>query len=63
MEVVQDGTGKRFAMKQLLASRRPRTPEERKAFEFEAKLGMELRHPNLIRVLRIRQGPQASPTS
>src|SRR4051812_8967664 len=49
MEVVQDGTGKRFAMKQLLASRAEEA-SERKLFEFEARLGMELRHPNLIRV-------------
>jgi serine/threonine protein kinase len=49
MEVLQDGTGKRFAMKQLLASR-GEDREERKAFEYEAKLGMELRHPNLVRV-------------
>ena len=36
-------------MKQLLISRAG-DAAERKAFEFEAKLGMELRHPNLIRV-------------
>jgi serine/threonine protein kinase len=50
MEVVQEATARRLAMKQLLASRAG-DPVERKAFEFEAKLGMELRHPNLIRVL------------
>lgn len=49
MEVVQDGTGKRFAMKQMLPSK-AEDPAERKLFEFEAKLGMDLRHPNLIRV-------------
>ncbi len=49
MEVVQDGTGKKFAMKQMLPSK-SEDPAERKLFEFEAKLGMELRHPNLIRV-------------
>ncbi len=49
MEVIQDNTGKRFAMKQLLASK-AEDPAERKLFEFEAKLGMDLRHPNLIRV-------------
>jgi serine/threonine protein kinase len=49
MEVVEDGTGKKFALKQLLASR-AEDREERKAFEHEAKLGMELRHPNLVRV-------------
>jgi serine/threonine protein kinase len=49
MEVVQDGSGKRFAMKQLLPSK-AEDANERKLFAFEAKLGMELRHPNLIRV-------------
>ncbi|MDB5350943.1 MAG: serine/threonine protein kinase [Planctomycetota bacterium] len=49
MEVVQDNTGKRFAMKQMLSSR-AENKDERKIFELEAKLGMELRHPNLIRV-------------
>ena len=49
MEVVQEATQKRFALKQLLASR-AEDRDERKAFEHEAKLGMELRHPNLIRV-------------
>ena len=49
MEVVQEGSGKKFAMKELLPSR-AQDPAERKVFEFEAKLGMELRHPNLIRV-------------
>src|SRR6516164_4961532 len=49
MEVVQESTSKRFALKQLMASR-AEEPSERKLFEFEAKLGMELRHPNIIRV-------------
>jgi serine/threonine protein kinase len=49
MEVVQESTAKRFALKQL-NPQRAQTPSERKLFEFEAKLGMELRHPNLIRV-------------
>ena len=49
MEVVQESTGKRFALKQLLASRAVES-SERRAFEFEGKLGMQLRHPNLIRV-------------
>jgi serine/threonine protein kinase len=49
MEVVQDGTGRRFAMKQLLPSK-GQDPYERKAFGFEAKLGMDLHHPNLVRV-------------
>jgi eukaryotic-like serine/threonine-protein kinase len=49
LEVVQESTGKRFALKQLAASRSD-DPAERKSFELEAKLGMALRHPNLIRV-------------
>ena len=50
MEVVQDSTGRRFAMKQLIASRAEES-SERRLFEFEAKLGMELRHPNLVHVV------------
>lgn len=49
MEVLQEASGKRFVMKQLLPSKSG-DAAERRAFEFEAKLGMELRHPNLIRV-------------
>ncbi len=49
MEVSQEGTGKRFAMKQLLASKAS-DAEERKIFEMEAKLGMQLSHPNLVHV-------------
>lgn len=49
MEVVQESTGKRFALKQLNPSR-AEDPAERRLFEFEAKLGMEFRHPILIRV-------------
>ncbi len=49
MEVAQEGTGKRFALKQLLPSR-SHDRVERKVFAFEAKLGQELKHPNLIRV-------------
>jgi serine/threonine protein kinase len=48
MEVVDKG-GRRFVMKQLLASKSG-VASERRAFEFEAKLGSELRHPNLIKV-------------
>jgi len=47
MEVVQDSTQKRFALKQLIASR-AEDREERKTFEHEAKIGMEMRHPNLV---------------
>src|SRR3954463_15305833 len=49
MEAVQEGTQKRFALKQLLASR-AEDRDERRAFEHEARIGMELRHPNLVRV-------------
>ncbi|HMB02302.1 MAG TPA: serine/threonine-protein kinase [Isosphaeraceae bacterium] len=49
IEVVQESTGKRFALKQLLASRVD-DAAARKAFHFEARLGMLIRHPNLIRV-------------
>src|SRR4051794_40093443 len=49
MEVVQDSSGKRFVLKQLLRKNAEES-SERRAFEFEAKLGKELRHPNLIRV-------------
>lgn len=49
MEVVQESTQRRFALKQLLASRAEER-EEYRAFAHEARLGMELRHPNLIRV-------------
>ena len=49
MEVLQESTARRFAMKQLLISRAG-DAAERKAFAFEAKLGMQLRHPNLIQV-------------
>jgi serine/threonine protein kinase len=49
MEVVQESTSKRFALKQLNPAR-AEDREERRLFEFEAKLGMEMRHPNLIHV-------------
>jgi len=49
MEVLQESTSRRFAMKQLLISRAG-DPSERRTFAFEAKLGMKLRHPNLIQV-------------
>ncbi len=49
MEVAQEGTGKRFALKELLPSKAADSAE-RRAFYFEATLGQELRHPNLIRV-------------
>jgi|SRR5579864_934365 len=49
MEVAQEGSNKRFALKQLLESR-GYDRDEQKAFEHEAKLGMDLSHPKLIRV-------------
>jgi eukaryotic-like serine/threonine-protein kinase len=49
MEVLQEGTQRRFALKQLLASRAA-DREEYRIFAREARLGMELRHPSLIRV-------------
>jgi len=56
MEVVQEGTQRRFAMKQLLASR-AEDRDEYRAFMREAKLGMELRHPNLMRVYEVVKDP------
>ncbi len=56
MEVVQEGTQRRFALKQLLASR-AEDRDEYRIFMREAKLGMELRHPNLIRVYEIVKDP------
>lgn len=49
MEVLHEASNRRFAIKQLLASRGVDS-SERKAFEFEARLGQELHHPNLIKV-------------
>ena len=49
LEVAQEGSGKRFALKELLSSRGD-DPAERKALVFEAKLGQEFTHPSLIRV-------------
>jgi serine/threonine protein kinase len=49
MEVVQDGSGRRFAVKELLASRSS-DAAERRALAFEAKLGLTFHHPNLMRV-------------
>jgi eukaryotic-like serine/threonine-protein kinase len=52
MEVLQEGTQRRFALKQLQASRAEERDEVR-AFMHEANLGKELRHPNLIRVYEL----------
>jgi serine/threonine protein kinase len=56
MEVLQESTQRRFALKQLLASRAEER-EDYKAFMHEAKLGMELRHNNLIRVYELVKDP------
>jgi serine/threonine protein kinase len=56
LEVVQESTGKRFALKQLQESRAA-DPDERKSFAFEAKLGMQLRHPNLVHVHEYFRNP------
>jgi serine/threonine protein kinase len=53
---VQDASGKRFAIKQLLESRAADSAE-RRAFEFEAKLGLSLHHPNLIRFIGYVKDP------
>jgi eukaryotic-like serine/threonine-protein kinase len=56
MEVLQEGTQRRYALKQLLASR-AEDREEYKAFMHEAKLGIELRHPHLIKVIEFVKDP------
>ena len=54
---VQDRSGRKFALKQLLPADKVEAAE-RKAFEFEAKLGMELRHPNLIKIFEFVKDKQ-----
>jgi serine/threonine protein kinase len=49
LEVVQESSGRHFALKEMLPTR-ALEKTDRQVFEIEAKLGMELRHPNLIRV-------------
>ncbi len=49
LEVLHEASNKRFAIKQLLSSRGV-DAAERRAFEFEAKIGREFHHPNLIKV-------------
>jgi serine/threonine protein kinase len=56
MEVVQESTQRRFALKQLLASH-AEDPDDRRAFMHEARLGMDLRHANLIRVYELVKDP------
>ena len=58
IEVVQDSTGRRFAIKQLLESR-AEDPAERRAFEFEARIGLGLHHPNLVRYVEYIKDPDA----
>lgn len=58
IEVVQDSTGKRFALKQLLESR-AEDPAERRAFAFEARIGLSLHHPNLVRYHEYVNDPDA----
>lgn len=48
-EAVQEGTGRCYAIK-LLLPERAREPEHRKYLEREAKVGLELQHPKIIRV-------------
>jgi len=48
-EVEHEGTGQQFALKMLLQSG-SESREARRAFAFEARMGMELRHPNLMKV-------------
>src|SRR6516165_1025342 len=56
MEVIDDVTQKRFALKQLLASR-AEDRDERRTFEHEARIGSDLRHPNLVRVYEYVKDP------
>ncbi len=56
MEVMQEGTQRKFALKQLQASR-AEDRDEYRTFMHEAKLGMELQHPNLIRVHELVKDP------
>jgi serine/threonine protein kinase len=58
MEVVQDSTGKKFAIKQLLESRAA-DPAERRQFEYEARIGLGLNHPNLVRYHEYIRDPDA----
>lgn len=49
LEVVQESTGRRLALKQLREASGT-DPAERKMLAFEAKLGMEFHHPNIIKI-------------
>jgi eukaryotic-like serine/threonine-protein kinase len=57
IEVVQESSGKKFALKQLLESRAA-DPSERRAFEAEARLGISLHHPNLVRYHELIRDPE-----
>ena len=57
LEVLHEATGRRYAIKQLLSSRGV-DGSERRAFEFEAKLGQSLHHPNLIKIHQFVKDPE-----
>jgi serine/threonine protein kinase len=48
-EAIQEGTGRRYALKMLLPER-AREPEHRKYIDTEAKVGKLLQHPKIIKV-------------
>jgi serine/threonine protein kinase len=52
----QDGSGRKFAIKQLLESR-SQDSAARRAFEYEAKLGLSLHHPNIIKTIEYVKDP------
>lgn len=57
-EVELEGTAQQFALKMLLQSH-AEDRDSRRSFAFEAKMGMELRHPNLMRVHEfVKEEPQ-----
>ena len=57
-QVVQDSTSKRFAVKQLLESRAA-DAADRREFEYEARIGLALHHPNLVRYHEYIRDPDA----
>lgn len=57
LEVLHEATGRRYAIKQMLASRGVES-SERRAFEFEAKLGREFHHPNIVKVHQYVKDPE-----
>jgi serine/threonine protein kinase len=48
-EAIQEGTGRRFAVKTLLPEKIT-DPEHRKYLEVEAKVGMQMHHPKIIKI-------------